>query len=141
MKRPVAWAIALILPSTAAFAADLRGVITTPVATVRTTNVGQELVVPDHPTAVVSQTTIPVGARTPAHKHPYLRFVYVLDGTLTVVDEATGRTFEVGKGGFLPEMIGRWHHGENRGRTPVRLIAIDQVPEGVTTNTIMRPAR
>jgi quercetin dioxygenase-like cupin family protein len=79
------------------------------------------------------------GARTPTHKHAYPRYVYVLEGILTVVDEATGQAFEVKRGGFLAEMVDTWHHGENRGKVAVRLIAVDQVPEGTTGNTILKP--
>lgn len=119
-------------------ASDMSATVTTQM---RTTNVGQPIVVPAHPTVIVSQTTIAPGARTPTHKHPYQRFVYVLAGTLTVVDETTGKTFVIGSGGFLPEMVDRWHHGENRGPATVRLLAIDQVPEGVTSNVVMKPGQ
>ena len=118
--------------------ADSSGIATVPVAHTRTTDTGQELVVPTRPTVIVSETTIAPGSRTPTHKHPYPRYVYVLDGTLTVTDVATGQIFEVRKGGFLTEMIDRWHYGENRGTGPVRLIAIDQVPIGTTGNTVQK---
>jgi quercetin dioxygenase-like cupin family protein len=140
--RAIAWiACALATAIAPACASGMSGVVTTAVAQTRTTNVGQQIDVPAHPTVIVSQTTIAPGARTPTHRHPYSRYVYVLDGTLTVVDEATGKTFEIKSGEFLSEMTDRWHHGENRGDTPVRLVAIDQVPDGVSGNMVMKPGQ
>ena len=141
MQR-IAW-IACTLAATVApaSAADLTGVVSTAIAQTRTTNTGQPIDVPAHPTVIVSQTTIAPGARIRTHKHPYPHYVYVLDGTLTVVDEATGKTFQINRGGFFAEMTDRWHHGENRGTTMVRLVAIDQVPEGVARNMVMKPAQ
>ena len=138
--KSIAW-IACGLAATVApvCAANVSGTATTSVVQMRTTNMGQPIDVPAHPTVIVTQTTIATGAHTPTHKHPFQRYVYVLEGTLTVVDEATGKTFEIRSGGFLPEMLDRWHHGENRGSTPVRLLAIDQVPDGVSGNMVMKP--
>jgi hypothetical protein len=31
-----------------------------------------------------------------------------------------------------------WHYGKNNGRTPVKLLVIDQVPPGVTSNVVKR---
>lgn len=124
-----------------ATAASPNSIATVPLAETRTTDTGQLLNVPAYPTVIVTQTTTAPGARTPTHKHPYPRYVYVTDGTLTVVNETTRRSLEVRKGGFLSEMVNTWHHGENRGKIPVRLIAIDQVPEGVHSNTTIESGR
>lgn len=124
-----------------ASAADTTGVASTPILQTRTTNTGQPIEVPAHPTVIVSQTTIAPGARIRTHKHPYPHYVYVIEGTLTVVDEANGKTFEIKPGGFFAEMVDTWHHGENRGKTLVRLVAIDQVPEGVARNMVMKPEK
>ena len=120
-------------------AADATGVVSTPIVQTRTTNTGQPIDVPAHPTVIVSQTTLAPGARIRSHKHPYPHYVYVVEGTLTVVDETTGKTFQIKPGGFFAEMTDRWHHGENRGTTMVRLVAIDQVPQGVSRNMVMKP--
>ena len=136
---PVACALAAAIAP--ACASDMSTSGTTAIAQMRTTNMGQLLDVPAHPTVIVSQTTLAPGARTPTHKHSYPRYVYIVDGTLTVVDEASGKTFEIRSGGFFPEMTDRWHHGENRGTVPVRLVAIDQVPEGVAGNMVMKPSQ
>lgn len=140
--RTIAWAAcALAITIAPAGASVMSGSVSAPVAQMRTTNTGQPIAVPAHPTVIVSETTLAPGGRTPSHKHPYPHYVYVLDGTLTVVDEQNGRTFETRKDGFFAEMVDTWHHGENRGKTPVRILAIDQVPEGVTRNMVMKPGQ
>ena len=124
-----------------ACASAMSASVSAPVAQMRTTNTGQPIAVPAHPTVIVSQTTIAPGGRIPTHKHPYPHYVYVLEGALTVVDDESGQTFVTGKNGFFAEMVDTWHHGENRGTTPVRILAIDQVPEGTTRNMIMKPGQ
>jgi len=141
MKKIVWITFALAATIVPARAADTSGVVSSPIAQTRTTNIGQPIDVPQHPTVIVSQTTIAPGARIRTHKHPWPHYVYVLDGTLTVVDETNGKTFAIKSGGFFAEMTDRWHHGENRGTTPVRLVAIDQVPEGTTRNMVMKPGQ
>lgn len=141
MKRTVWLACTVAAIAAPVSAADTTGVVSTPIVQTRTTNAGQPIDVPAHPTVIVSQTTIAPGARIRSHKHPYPHYVYVVDGTLTVVDETTGKTFQIDRGGFFAEMTDRWHHGENRGTTMVRLIAIDQVPEGVARNMVMKPGQ
>jgi hypothetical protein len=42
-------------------------------------------------------------------------------------------------GDFIVEVIDEWHYGENTGAEPVELLVIDQVPEGRTTNTVLKP--
>jgi hypothetical protein len=86
---------ALVLSIVPEYATDARGVATTPIEQTRKTDTGQEISVAAHSTGIVLQTTLAPGARTPIYKHPYPRFVYVLDGTLTIVDVATKQTFEV----------------------------------------------
>jgi len=139
LKRIFWIACSLAATIAQARAMDTTGVVSTPIVQTRTTNIGQPIDVPAHPTVIVSQTTIAPGARIRSHKHPWPHYVYVVEGTLTVVDETTGKTFAIKSGGFFAEMTDRWHHGENRGGTPVRLVAIDQVPEGVTRNMVMKP--
>lgn len=141
MRRTALFASALATAIGPAAAADMTGVVSTPIVQTRSTNTGQPIEVPTHPTVIVSQTTMAPGARIRSHKHPWPHYVYVAEGTLTVVDEATGKTFEIKPGGFFAEMTDTWHHGENRGPTRVRLVAIDQVPEGVTRNMVMKPGQ
>jgi quercetin dioxygenase-like cupin family protein len=140
--KSLAWVVctlaAMIGPASAA---NTSGVVSTPIVQTRTTNAGQPIAVPAHPTVIVSQTTIAPGARIRSHKHPWPHYVYVVEGTLTVVDETTGKAFQIKRGGFFAEMTDRWHHGENRGTTMVRLVAIDQVPPGVARNMVMKPGQ
>ena len=102
----------------------------TPVAKATTTVAGQPLVFPtDKPQVVVSIYTIAPGAMTPRHKHPALRYAYVLEGTLTVELEG-GTNHSYPPGSFLVEVLEQWHVGKNAGPTPIRLLVVDHVVEG-----------
>jgi len=110
--------------------------VSTPVASVDTTVIGQKIAIPTNPTVIVSNIVFAPGARTPIHKHLYPHYAYVLEGTLTIANVQTGKTFEVKTGQFLAEMQDTWHYGENKGKTPVRLLIVDHVPKGVTANVV-----
>jgi len=99
---------------------------------------GQKIEVPNKPKVVVSLTTFPPGSRLRVHKHLYPHYVYVLEGTLTVTNVDTGKTFDVPKGRFFAEMTNTWHFGRNNGTTPVKILVIDQLPPGVTSNVIVK---
>ena len=129
-------ALSLSLVCGAAMAADEPKVITTPVARTHVTVTGQPIVVPADPDVVVAIATFPPGARIPEHKHPYPHLVYVLDGELTVTNTETGKTFTVKKGDFTAEMEDTWHYGANNGAEPVRLLVIDEVPQGTQSNIV-----
>lgn len=103
-----------------------------------TTTTGQPIELPSRAELIVSRTSIPVGGRTPTHKHPYQRYVYVLSGRLTVHEEVTGKTLEFNAGDLLPEMRNQWHFGSNPGVEPVQLLVIDQVPPGTASNMVMK---
>lgn len=130
--------VALVLPlcCCAASAADAPKIAVTPVARTHVTVTGQPIVVPSNPDVVVSIATFQPGARLPVHEHLYPHLVYVLDGTLTVTNAETGKTFTVKKGNFTAEMQNTWHYGVNNGSEPVRLLVIDEVPQGTTTNMV-----
>ena len=123
---------------TLAEAGDAPTVTSKPVFSSTTTVTGQPITVPEHPTVMAVAATFEPGARLPVHKHPYPHYVYVLEGTLTIVNEETGKSFEVHPGEFFVEMQDTWHYGKNNGRTPVKLLVIDQVPPGVTSNVVKR---
>jgi len=97
---------------------------------------GQPIISPEHPTVIATVLTLQPGDRTPEHKHPYPHYGYVLDGTLTVVNTETGKSFELAKGAFLVEMMNTAHYGENRGKQPVSILIIDSVPAGTATNSV-----
>jgi quercetin dioxygenase-like cupin family protein len=110
--------------------------VSTPVASTDTTVIGQKIESPKHPTVIVSTILFAPGARTTVHKHLYPHYAYVLDGTLTITNVQTGKTFDVTAGQFLAEMQDTWHDGENNGKTPVRLLIVDHVPKGVKANVV-----
>jgi len=110
--------------------------VSTPITTVDTTVIGQKINVPNDPTVIVSSIVFAPGARTPVHKHIYPHYAYVEEGTLTITNVQTGKTFDVATGQFLVEMQDTWHYGENRGKTPVRLLIVDHVPKGVKANVV-----
>ncbi|MGA7676079.1 MAG: cupin domain-containing protein [Rhizomicrobium sp.] len=112
--------------------------VTTPIVSTDTTIIGQKIEVPKDPTVIVSTITFAPGARTPVHKHLYPHYAYVLEGTLTITNVETGKSFVITKGQFLAEMQNTWHYGENRGKTPVRLLIVDHVPKGVTQNSVAK---
>jgi len=118
------------------------GLATTQVLRTERTTAGQRIAVPAHPTVIVSIATIAVGGRTPVHKHPYQRYVYVLAGELTVSTVPGHGAMPVVRhykaGDFLPEMRDMWHFGSNAGADEVKLLVIDQVPAGTTTNIVLK---
>jgi quercetin dioxygenase-like cupin family protein len=122
----------------AASAADPPKIAVTPIARTHLTVTGQPIVVPADPDVVVSIATFPPGARLPEHKHLFPHLVYVLDGELTVSNAETGKTFVVKKGDFTAEMQNTWHYGVNNGSEPVRLLVIDEVPQGTASNMVPR---
>ena len=134
LQTGIAALAALLLQGAAA--ADAPKVTVTPVARTHMTVTGQKLEIPANPDVVVAIATFPPGARLPEHKHLYPHFAYVLEGVLTVTNTETGKTFEVKKGDFSAEMENTWHYGVNNGTGPVRLLVIDEVPQGTASNMV-----
>jgi quercetin dioxygenase-like cupin family protein len=129
--------VALLLAEiTASSFADTTGPIVTPVARTHTTITGQPIVVPANPDVVVSIATFPPGAKIAEHKHPFPHLVYVMTGTLTVTNTETGKTFDAKEGAFVAEMEDTWHYGVNNGTVPVKLLVIDEVPQGTKSNVV-----
>ena len=110
----------------------------TPIARVTTTIIGQPVSPPANATIIASTSVFPPGARTPVHKHLYPHYVFVTQGTLTITNAETGRSYRVGAGHFLVEMLNTWHYGHNDGSVPVRTYVVDQVPAGLTDNRVLR---
>ena len=108
------------------------------VKTVRN-DAGQVIRLPSGPLQFIASTyEIAPGAKLPQHKHPYQRYAYVLEGDLLVAQVGRSqRTYHAGE--MVVESVGRWHYGENVGQVPVRLLVIDQVPQG-RPSTVLRPA-
>lgn len=122
----------------AAHAADAPKVVVKPVVTTSTTASGQPITVPANPQVIVSTYEIPPGVTLPVHKHPFQRYAYVLAGNLSVVNEDTDQTYRYKTGDFIVEVLDQWHLGRNEGKTPVKLLVIDQVEPG-TSNTVLAP--
>ena len=93
---------------------------------------GQALSLPQGPVEVsVTEYDIPPGAVLPTHRHMYPRYGYVLSGILEVTNEETGKTVRFGAGEFAVESINQWHTGTNPGTQPLKLLVVDQTPQGV----------
>lgn len=130
--------IAQLMIVRAAHAADAPKVVVKPVVTTSTTASGQPITVPANPQVIVSTYEIPPGVTLPVHKHPFQRYAYVLAGNLSVVNKDTDQTYRYKTGDFIVEVLDQWHLGRNEGKTPVKLLVIDQVEPG-TSNTVLAP--
>ncbi|MDE1937757.1 MAG: cupin domain-containing protein [Alphaproteobacteria bacterium] len=108
------------------------------IARTDTTIIGQKIEVPKNPTVIVSSSTFAPGMRTPVHKHLYPHYVYIMDGTLTVVNSETGKSYDMKPGTFFLEMLNTWHYGINKGAVPVHTLVVDQVPAGVKVNHVLK---
>lgn len=139
MKKTLTLAsLVLCLGFSLAHAADAPAPVSTLIASTKTTITGQPIVVPPNPEVRVNTVAFAPGARLPVHKHLYPHYVYVLEGTLSVTNVETGKSFDVKQGTFFAEMIDTWHFGANNGSVPLKLLVIDQVPEGTKTNTVVK---
>jgi len=138
MKRfAFATALAALVANTA-FAADNAKITIAPVIRTDKTVIGQKIVMPKDPTLVATIATFPPGSRLPVHKHLYPHYGYMLEGELTVTNVETGKSFTIKKGDFLVEMNDTWHYGQNNGTVPVKLLVIDHLPKGVTSNVVLK---
>ena len=73
------------------------------------------------PEVTVLKINIGVGEKLPLHKHDIVNIAYVKNGTLTVITDNNAQ-ITIKKGECLPELIGKYHYGENKGKEPVELI-------------------
>jgi quercetin dioxygenase-like cupin family protein len=84
---------------------------------------GQPIVLPqNNPTVRVPIYEIAPGAVPLEYKHIYLRYGYVLAGTLRVTYTETGKSDVYRPGAFIVEAIGQWHQGANTGIHPVKAV-------------------
>lgn len=83
---------AAFLGGTTAMEAENSVTISTILDTDKTSSGRQIVVPPNASRIVVSKYEIPVGAKLPEHEHLFLRYGYVLAGTLTVTNSETGKT-------------------------------------------------
>lgn len=83
---------------------------------------------------VVSIYDIPAFATLPIHKHPYPRYGYVLSGTLQVVNVETGHAEVFKANDLILEGVDHWHKASSVGPEPVKLLVIDYLKAGETSN-------
>ena len=78
--------------------------------------------------------TIPPHTALPWHTHPFPNAVYVLSGTLTLHDQASGKTLVLHQGQAAAESVDDVHRGETGDQPAVLLITYAGTP-GVPTST------
>lgn len=138
--KQIALATGALLLCAGVKAADAPKVTSAPVFSADTTITGQKIEVPNNPNVVVSIVTFAPGSALPVHEHPYPHYVYVLEGTPTVTNVETGKSFDLPQGQFLIEMNNTWHFGKNNTRQPVKLLVVDQLPPGAASNVVLKDA-
>ena len=72
------------------------------------------------------------------HKHPYLRYDYILEGRIQVTNFVTGKVDVASAGQFLVDPIDQWHQGKAMDGKRVRLLVIDTAPAG-QSNLVQKP--
>ena len=129
----IAGAMIAMAASTMTASSSESKVVVTPVTRTTTTMTGQPIALPDgNPEVTVSIYEIPPGARLPQHRHPSIRYGYMLSGRLQVTNADTGTVSDFRQGDFIVESLGQWHSAVNPGNEPIRLLVIDQAPVGAT---------
>ena len=73
------------------------------------------------PEVTVLKIIINVDEKLPMHKHDLVNIAYVKKGTLTVITD-NNKEITLHEGEVLPELIGKYHYGQNTGNEPVELI-------------------
>jgi quercetin dioxygenase-like cupin family protein len=85
------------------------------------------------PQLTTIKLTIAPHTALPWHTHPFPNVVYVLSGTLTLHDKATGKTRIVHQGEAVGESVDDIHRGESGDETTVLLITYAGTP-GIPTS-------
>ena len=137
------WALmtaAVGLAATAALAADQPKQSGQRILSTTATASGQPILAPGGPMQVTATVAeIAPGESTPLHKHPWLRYDYVLEGRISVKNFVTGKVDVVSAGQFVVDPIDQWHQGTAMDGKRVRLLIIDQAPVG-KINLVLKPA-
>ncbi|MDB5365621.1 MAG: gentisate 1,2-dioxygenase [Rhodospirillales bacterium] len=139
MKRfATTTATLLLLAALPAAAKDVPSVVVQQLLQTRDTASGRPIAVPNDPTLIVSTYSFKPGAKLPVHKHLHARYAYVLEGTIRVTSAESGKSETYKRGDFIVEMIDEWHHGVALGASPVKLLVIDQIPDGQHGNVVLQ---
>ena len=85
------------------------------------------------PQLTTIKLTIEPHTALPWHTHPFPNVVYVLSGSLTLHDQASGKTHVVHQGEAVGESVDDVHRGESGDQPTVRLITYAGTP-GVPTS-------
>jgi quercetin dioxygenase-like cupin family protein len=130
MQSPLGGLILLILGATTAWPQERPVVKATTLLKTTTTITGQNLEYPkNNPQVTATLVEIPPGVDVGWHEHPNIRYVYVLEGTLTIeLENETRREFAPGM--IFVEALGTRHHGMNVGSAPAKVLFIDHAEEG-----------
>jgi quercetin dioxygenase-like cupin family protein len=86
---------------------------------------------------VVSIYEIAAGVTLREHKPPFVRYAYVLTGTLRVTNTQTGHSNVYKAADFIIEAIGQSHQAVNLDDRPLKLLVIDQQADE-KSNVVMR---
>jgi quercetin dioxygenase-like cupin family protein len=99
----------------------------------RNVQLRQDLDIPGYETIVVEVTIAP-GGREGRHTHPATLVGRVLEGELTLeIDGEPARTFKAGETSIIkPNVV---HEGINKGKVPVKVIAVFIAPKGKPLTT------
>lgn len=73
------------------------------------------------PEVTVLKIIINVGEELPMHRHDLVNIAYVKKGTLTVITD-DNKEITLHEGECLPELVGKYHYGKNKGNEPIELI-------------------
>jgi len=130
IQKQYAGFLVLLLGTTPAWPQQQPTVKATPLLKTTTTITGQKLEYPGkNPQVTATMVEIPPGVDVGWHEHPNIRYVYVLEGTLTIEFE-NGTRREFPPGTIFVEAFGTRHHGMNAGSTAAKVLFIDHSEEG-----------
>jgi quercetin dioxygenase-like cupin family protein len=140
--KPHLFVLAATLVASAALAADAPRQSGQQLLSTKQTVSGQAIKPPMGPlqvTATISE--LKPGESTAVHKHPFLRYDYVLEGRLSVKNFDTGKVDIVSAGQFVVDPINQWHQGTAMDGKPARLLIIDQTPLGQSNLVLKDPPK
>jgi quercetin dioxygenase-like cupin family protein len=138
-QLPLAGSLVVLLGMTTAWAQQQPAVKATPLLKTATTITGQKLEYPGkNPQVTATLVEIPPGVDVGWHEHPNIRYVYVIDGTLTIeLENGTRREFPAGT--IFVEAVKTRHHGMNTGAVPAKVLFIDHSEEGQSNMVMTEP--